>query len=483
VRYGAPQRWANLAAPSVQSNTRNAFLRDPGPLRLSPAQRLRTIAPELAATPTGIIVIVPWAHRRGGCREERLDHMHLPFSPLAAAAVASLLCACSAFDSVWSSLAGESGGSGRVIAIPTPQVQTSQPATGAATPTPSAAQPPAPTIATTAPPTPSIVPITAVAPVPATAASPPPAPFNTGTIANEHIRQLRGDLQRLRDSVAHSESALEQIRQAIGQDAQSYYASFGAIAARLQMGTTPGNAELVQHASAAQSALDRVAVDAARLPALAKDLTQYAGVATFLLESAKPLQMLPDAVEEDKRQLAQLDSDIRSTNSTIDKVSRAVAEETSRQNVYLANERQALANLSLAIKNGELYGQRLPGGGFAATPVAAKPAQAAVPAAGGERRPLVIIRFDRPNVPYEQALYGAVSRALERRPSAHFDVLAVATNSGGPTQQARNIDASERDAKAVLASLAAMGLPADRVTLEATTTAAVQSNEVHLYVR
>ena len=44
----------------------------------------------------------------------------------------------------------------------------------------------------------------------------------------------------------------------------------------------------------------------------------------------------------------------------------------------------------------------------------------------GARRPLVVIRFDRANVPYEQALYTAVSRALERRPQALFDLVAVA---------------------------------------------------------
>ena len=44
-------------------------------------------------------------------------------------------------------------------------------------------------------------------------------------------------------------------------------------------------------------------------------------------------------------------------------------------------------------------------------------------------------------------------------------------------------DASKRNAESVLRSLTNMGLPPDRVTLSATTSTSVQSNEVQIYVR
>ena len=56
-------------------------------------------------------------------------------------------------------------------------------------------------------------------------------------------------------------------------------------------------------------------------------------------------------------------------------------------------------------------------------------AQASSQGLGTARRPLVTIRFDRPNPAYEQPLYTAVSRALERRPSATFELVGVAANS------------------------------------------------------
>jgi hypothetical protein len=100
-----------------------------------------------------------------------------------------------------------------------------------------------------------------------------------------------------------------------------------------------------------------------------------------------------------------------------------------------------------------------------------------------DRRPLVTIRFYRPNVPYEEALYIAVSRALARRPDVVFDLVAVAPQLEDPAQITLHSDASKRDAENVLHSLTSMGVAAERVSLSATTSANVTSDEVQLYVR
>ena len=52
-----------------------------------------------------------------------------------------------------------------------------------------------------------------------------------------------------------------------------------------------------------------------------------------------------------------------------------------------------------------------------------------------------------------------------------------------PGEVALGASMAKRDAEAVLRSLANMGLPPDRVTLSATTSATAQTNEVHIYVR
>ena len=99
------------------------------------------------------------------------------------------------------------------------------------------------------------------------------------------------------------------------------------------------------------------------------------------------------------------------------------------------------------------------------------------------RRPLVVIRFDRKNVPYQQALYNAVSRVLEKRPGAVFDLVAVAPSAGGSARVALNTNKARRQAEEVLRSLIEMGLPPARVAVAAKASATTRTNEVHLYIR
>ena len=100
-----------------------------------------------------------------------------------------------------------------------------------------------------------------------------------------------------------------------------------------------------------------------------------------------------------------------------------------------------------------------------------------------KRKPLVVIRFDQPDVDYEPELYKAVNAALERKPDVGFDVVAVAPTTDDAAGAARAASESKQHADAVMRSLANMGLPASRVTLSAITSAAAATSEVHLYIR
>ena len=118
-----------------------------------------------------------------------------------------------------------------------------------------------------------------------------------------------------------------------------------------------------------------------------------------------------------------------------------------------------------------------------AAPASSEGFSAAPMSATGPRRPLVVIRFDRANVQYEQPLYNAVSRALQRRPNAMFDLVAVAPTQGNAARVALATNSSKKNAESVLRSLSDMGLPLDRVRLSALTSNTASTSEVHLYVR
>jgi hypothetical protein len=85
-------------------------------------------------------------------------------------------------------------------------------------------------------------------------------------------------------------------------------------------------------------------------------------------------------------------------------------------------------------------------------------------------------------VPYQEALNTAVRLALERRPDVVFDLVAVAPQPDNPSQIRLHSGASKRNAENVFRSLTSI-LPPERVSLSATTSANVQTDEVQLYVR
>jgi len=339
--------------------------------------------------------------------------------------------------------------------------------------TPSAAeQNPQPTLSPTAPP--PAVGTGNYAPAPVTPGA------STGTYVGQKVSALRSDLQRLQGNINQHNTDLQQARQGMAQDAASYYGLVAAINSRLQVGTTPGNPQLVAQWNQAQTSLDRLNDDIARLNTISNQAAGDSALAAYILESVRAAYGLQGAVDEDHRQLNILENDVNRTVVLIDRLLNDLSDDISRQSSYVTNERRNLTTLSLAIKNGELYGQSLANRAYstAATPQLASTTPLLV-----DRRPLMVIRFDRPNVAYEQALYNAVSRALERRPGATFDVVAVAPARGTPGQAALSTTTSKRNADSVVRSLTNMGLPADRINLSATTSGTTQTNEVQVYVR
>lgn len=121
----------------------------------------------------------------------------------------------------------------------------------------------------------------------------------------------------------------------------------------------------------------------------------------------------------------------------------------------------------------------------------AKTHAAAVRPAPSKRRPpqgkgdppLVTIRFDQPNVDYEETLYLALSLALDRKPNATFTIETVAPAGSTPAEVAAYREDARRHAEDVLHAISDMGMPADRLSLSATMNTTVTSEEVRIYVR
>lgn len=315
-----------------------------------------------------------------------------------------------------------------------------------------------------------------------------PVPLQpTGTFVGEKVQQLRGDLIRLQDSIRGHNGSLQSLRGQTVQNAQTYHQTVASIESRLQVGTTPGNPQLVDQWNSAQRQLEQVNTDISNMNDLANRVSADAALSTYLLESVRAAYGLSGAVEADHKQLSILEDETNQTVVLIDRLLTELSDDIRRQSAYVANERNDLNTMAVAIKNGELFGTSLANRSFGGGTAQATAGGASFPAPSSAgvtgRRPLVVIRFDRPGVDYEQPLYSAVRRALERRPEAIFDVVAVSPQSSNQGRAALNANQAKRNAQSVFRSLQEMGLPPGRVALSAQSAPDARVNEVRIYVR
>ena len=304
----------------------------------------------------------------------------------------------------------------------------------------------------------------------------------TGTFVGKKIVELREELRRLQVNISSQNNELQKLRAQLVGNSQRYHGTIAAVNARLQVGTTPGNPILVQQFKSAQSDLDRLSQDVASMNGLQNSISNSATMSSFLSESARVSFAISGAIDEDHNQLAILEDEVNRTDVLIDRLFKEVTNDVHRQTNYVSTERANLNLMSAGIKVGEIYGGSLLNVAMAGAGAGVQ-VTAGAPLSTAGRRPLVVVRFDRNDVPYQQALYNAVSRVLEKRPDAVFDLVAVAPSSGGQARVALNSNKARRHAEGVLRTLVEMGLPPARVAVSAKTAEGARTNEVHLYLR
>jgi hypothetical protein len=305
---------------------------------------------------------------------------------------------------------------------------------------------------------------------------------STGTFVGKKIANLRNDLRRLQASIDNENSDLQSVRVKSNANSKGYHDRVASMRSRLQLGTTPGNPILVSEWNVAQAQLEKVNADIGEMSSLSNRVAADAAMSAYLLDATRAAFGLSGAIDEDHNQLAILEDDVNQTVVLIERLLTELSDDIRRQSNYVANERNELNTLALAIKNGEFFGPSLATTAYSmgvGNPVVAK-TRTSKPNRG---RPLVVIRFDGTNVNYEQALYTAVNRVLQRQPDSRFNLVAVSSVKGGSARASLNSNETRRNAQNVLRSLVDMGLPPSRVSLSATSSSSGSGNEVHLYLR
>ena len=182
--------------------------------------------------------------------------------------------------------------------------------------------------------------------------------------------------------------------------------------------------------------------------------------AAFLNDSVLNAFELSGAVEEDHQALHAIGDRAAHMTVTVTRLLDEVSAASERQGRLVTAERRELALLAEAIDAGSLED------GAASGPYSARAA---------EERPLAVVRFDDPNVAFEEALSAAVQQVLDRRPGTTFEVVGV--SPGGSMAAAADY------ADKVHRSLRRMGVAASRLRIATRADSGLNAEEVRLYVR
>jgi hypothetical protein len=114
----------------------------------------------------------------------------------------------------------------------------------------------------------------------------------------------------------------------------------------------------------------------------------------------------------------------------------------------------------------------------------AKPMHPATKASAVDKRaPLMVIRFDRFTERYEEALYRAVSQALDAQPNASFQIRGVTPEASMPAGTVERLNAVRRHVEDVQRSLLTFGLAPTRISTSSEANAAAPVEEIRIYKR
>ena len=364
----------------------------------------------------------------------------------------------------------------------------------------------------------------------------------SGSVVSDRVFQLRDEAIGLRQTVDRDIDEFNQLRGRGASGAIQFHSTIAAITARLEAGTTRGNPILQRQWSEAEQSLTEVNYSISKLNMLSSTLSASSSQAAYLLQAIKAAFELSGALDEDHDQLAMIRDEVAKNTVNVDRIRGEINNDIRRQNTYLATERQNLQVLALAISRGELIRNSLAGqtvivgnelsygtlpntrmdvSGFPSIngptnlspndgvynppavpvdPVQSSPigrSSSALPRSGQSAMPvgatmgdegtlgqlLVLVRFNEPQVEYEDQMYQAVSTALDRRPEANFTIVAVSPKSNDPAAVGGDLERADRNAENVKSSLIQLGLQPSRISMSNISSDVAQSPEVHLYIR
>ena len=302
------------------------------------------------------------------------------------------------------------------------------------------------------------------------------------TYVGQRILEMQEEFLKLDADIKQGEDSFEELKFNGIKSAENYHSIVAAIAARLQIGTTPGNPILLNQYEQAQTELAEVGAQGQNLVDVGNQIALFSTRVSYLLEQARSAKKLRGAVDEDHRNLSSFQDTLKRRNVDVLRTLEDLNETVRRRDIFLAAERRRLTQLANAISIGESFGLGL--GTLGSLPAINDNENSEQ----GKRsesisvspNPIAIFRIDEQDN-YEQNLFGAISATLDKAPQSRFTLVAVSSSAGNPSEQAERAANARNDVSRLISSLISMGMPVDRISVSSLSVANVENTEVRLY--
>ncbi len=343
------------------------------------------------------------------------------------------------------------------------------------------------------------------------------------TFIKHKIENFKSETNQVKELVDSRKQTLQSMRNNTNTSVSDYRNTLSQINAKLQMGTTPGNPDLMNDWKTARAKLEKVNNLAFDIKRLVADIESDQSMVEYMLDSIKASYKVRGATEEDHKQLKSLETEVKQIGSGISMFAQQVNAEADRQLSYVENEKQNLNDVALNIKNGGLYGNNNStsmdffsnGGsvfsseegynsfiaeteeqdyGYQTRASGKKKSMnnainlkksnsmnekfvksSDVKQVSLSKRKILSTAVESANLAsdFDEVLYRVLSKSLERNPSAVYEVVGVAKNQ-------KSVDKVKKYLNNVVKSFVDMGVPASRVSMTMKTDN-VDTDEVNVY--
>ncbi len=303
----------------------------------------------------------------------------------------------------------------------------------------------------------------------------------TGTFVGGKINQFRNDLSSIQNAISSHNNDFLRFKDLVDEQTSVYQGLSSAIRSRLQIGTTPGNPILVGQWNDAQRALEDIQNNVNNLQIVNNRVTADAALITHLKNAIDSSFFISGAIDEDHNQLKVLNDDVQRTAVLYERLMNELENKITREIRILNDEREYMKELAEDVEVGKF------GGSIASPPTGNQTSSQQSSKAGVSElkaaplnydNAILVIKFDDSNFDYSEPLFEAISSALEQRPSAGFEVVAVSPTGGASYAEKARDRAAE-----VFGKIVEMGVPSERLSLTSSNSTTSQAEEVHIYLK